>query len=1090
MLNRAVNGGMREERLSDILLAHIEATERGEAPDRRALLAANPDLASELAQYFADQDSFEDLAAPLRLVASGSPPGPAGGLDAATAGRDSAVDARAMAKVPSFGDYELLEEVARGGMGIVYRARQRSLGRVVALKMILAGEFASPTDLQRFKAEAEAAAELDHPHIVSIYEVGQHEGHDYFSMRYIEGGNLGEQLPRFLGDQRASGRLLVTVARAVHYAHQRQILHRDLKPANILLDARGEPYVTDFGLARRVGAEWDLTRSGSVLGTPSYVAPEQASGGDERLSTAVDVYSLGAVLYELLTGRPPFRASSPLETLRQAAEREPERPRIANPRTNRDLERICLKCLEKDPRRRYGSAEALAEDLERWLAGEPIRARLCGPLERTVKWARRRPAVAALVGVSTLASLALVAGLMVGVLVINEKRREVSGALGRLGRVIERERQTGYFQTIALAAPAAAANEGQRADALLNGCPERFRHWEWYFLKRLCHSELLSIPLAGEPACVAFSPDGTRLGSASGILGRPGGVDLWEAKTGRHLSALRGHTDAVTALAFRPDGRHVASASRDGTIKVWDADSGREVRTLRGHRDAVLGVAYSPDGRLVASSAADGIVKTWDAASGEAIRTLEGSRESVWCVAFDPEGRRLAAGGGDKMVRIWDLAKTGDPGLVLRGHAGLVRNVAFSGDGRLLATAGYDGTARLWDAATGQEALTFRGHAGYVTSAAFSPDGLRVASASVDRTVKVWSAGTGEELLTLNGHAASVWSVRFSPDGRHLASASMDGTIKLWRATDRIVDPARRDYARSVRKVAVASGGGRLAIAAGESAIEIWDGYGDRQVGTLVEVPARVDDLAMSADGGVVAARSPQGLKLWDASTGRPIRSLEPPLEPGPALALSDDGRWLAGAGSAGVILWEVASGRGTEPLPFASGPVVELRFSTDGRRLAATAGERPARGPGLVVWDLTARTEFPLPSNAAGPCALSADGDRLAMANADAGGREAVVWHLASGKTACTLRGHTGPVTALAFSPDGRRVASAGGDQDRTVKIWDSETGREVLTLPGLASIRRLAFCGDGRRLLGVAGDGTVKLWDASPRTASGPAR
>jgi serine/threonine-protein kinase len=300
-----------------------------------------------------------------------------------------------------------LEEIAHGGMGVVYKARQVSLNRPVALKMILAGRLATEADVKRFHTEAEAAANLDHPNIVAIYEVGVHEGQHYFSMQLIEGQSLSQQIARFGQDYRAGAQLLAKVARAVHFAHQRGILHRDLKPANILIDAKGEPHVTDFGLAKRLDVESDMTLSGAVLGTPHYMAPEQAQGKVKQLSAAADIYSLGAILYQLLTGRPPFQADTPLEVMRKAIEQEPARPSSIQKHIDRDLETICLKCLEKDPKRRYGSAEALAEDLERWLRGEPITARPVGAWERTVKWAKRRPGVAALAMVSCLALLVL-----------------------------------------------------------------------------------------------------------------------------------------------------------------------------------------------------------------------------------------------------------------------------------------------------------------------------------------------------------------------------------------------------------------------------------------------------------------------------------------------------------------------------------------------------------------------------------------------------------------------------------------------------------------------------------------------------------
>src|SRR3982750_4602138 len=302
-----------------------------------------------------------------------------------------------IARIKDFGDYELLEEIGRGGQGVVYRARQKSLNRIVALKVIGLAHWATEAHVKRFRMEAEAAAHLDDPHIVQIYEIGERDGACYFSMKFIEGGQLDKISGSELMPLRTTAELLAKLARTLYYAHQHGVLHRDVKPGNILLDAKGEPHLTDFGLARLVETESTVTRTMEVLGTPSYMAPEQAVGNNAGVTSATDIYGLGAVLYQLLTGHPPFAGGTTYETVRLVLDTEPRQPQLYNRKLDRDLATICLKCLEKDQERRYSSALELAEDLERWLKNEPIRARRTGLFTRGRKWLRRNPTTAVLV---------------------------------------------------------------------------------------------------------------------------------------------------------------------------------------------------------------------------------------------------------------------------------------------------------------------------------------------------------------------------------------------------------------------------------------------------------------------------------------------------------------------------------------------------------------------------------------------------------------------------------------------------------------------------------------------------------------------
>ena len=418
----------REGRLGEVLAALIEAREGGEALDRAAWLARHPDFAAELNEFFASEDRLRSVAAPLRAAVQADTPAP--GVTSAEGKGAPPGPAPAVPPCP-VGDYELLEEVGRGGMGIVYKARQKGANRVVALKLLRADPLGEEEQARRLRNEAEIVAQLDHPHIVPLYEVGEHAGRVFFSMKFVEGGSLAEHLPRYREDPRAAARLVADVARAVHHAHQRGVLHRDLKPSNILLDGEGRPFVSDFGLARRVEGDSSLTQSGVLVGTPSYMAPEQTTGRRGAVTTATDVYGLGAVLYALLTGRPPFRGDTMLDTLEQVKSREPEPPGRDNRRVGRDLETVCLKCLRKEPQQRYGSAEALAEDLERWLKGEPIHARTIGTTARVWHWCRRNPLAAWLTAAMLTALLLTVGVLAVCTWLIWQEKEETKAALGK-----------------------------------------------------------------------------------------------------------------------------------------------------------------------------------------------------------------------------------------------------------------------------------------------------------------------------------------------------------------------------------------------------------------------------------------------------------------------------------------------------------------------------------------------------------------------------------------------------------------------------------------------------------------------------------
>jgi hypothetical protein len=718
---------------------------------------------------------------------------------------------------PSIPGYTVLEELGRGGMGIVFKAIPERLNRLVALKMILAGEFAGPEAGARFLVEAEAVARLQHPQVVQIFRIGEHKGRPFLEMEFVEGGSLADHLdgtPRLPAE---AAKLVESLALAVHHAHDRGIIHRDLKPANILLTSDGVPKVTDFGLAKSLGVDEGLTRTDSIIGSPSYMAPEQAGGAGHRVGPATDVYSLGAILYELLTGRPPFRAATVLETLEQVKSAEPAPPSRLQPGLPGDIDTITLKCLQKDPARRYSGADALAGDLLRFRAGEPIMARPVGVMGRWVKWARRRPLTAGLAMASVVSTVLLILVLAATNVVVRRQQRETLEALnrerwlrGELARSnerlaeqqrqtekalqfktvalelsnedLQRERHDSYFQRIALAETERAAGQSGRANDVLDGCPVDLRGWEWRFLKQASPAGPLAfVGHGGEVWDATISPDGRTLASAS----FDHTVKLWDVATGQHKLTLRGHQARVYSVAFDRQGTRLVSASADRTAIVWDVPSGEPVHVLQGHADNVRCAVFSPDGYTIATGSWDGTLRIWEARTGQPVGVYGTGAGWITRLAFSPDGRWVAVGGSSGRAEVWEYY-SGRCIQAFPGTHGPVLSVSFSPDGGRVATtsnAAGVGLVKLWEVTTGRETLSFKVNSGLIERVTFSPDGRRLATSGWDGTVRLWDVQTAREIISLRGHSDRVWGVNFSPRGDSLVSASADGKVLLWHAS-------------------------------------------------------------------------------------------------------------------------------------------------------------------------------------------------------------------------------------------------------------------------------------------------------------------
>jgi WD40 repeat protein len=991
---------------------------------------------------------------------------------------------------PEVPGYRISRELGRGGMGIVYQAWQLSLGRWVALKVLRGGHCADAEHLARFQTEAEVVARLRHPNVVQIYEVGEQRGQPFLALEFVEGGNLAQRLNGTPQPVRVAARLLEVLARAVHHAHRQGVVHRDLKPANVLLTSDSTPKITDFGLAKRLDDAAGPTQSGAVLGTPSYMAPEQTTPGRTADGRPADVYALGAILYELLTGRPPFRAPTAVETMLQVISQDPVPPSVLSPKVPRDLETVCLKCLHKEPAKRYATAQALAEDLARFLAGEPTRARPVPAWERAGKWARRRPAVAALAAALlavTLTAFGLVTWQWLraeGERRQAEQQRHQAEALAEAERHAKREAVL-LSSRLLLERALGLADRGEYGPGMLwlvralelappdaEELQEELRRFldSWGTRFHMPRATLAHQPNRAVVA-VAFSPDGKTVLTAS----QDRTARLWDAATGQPLGEVMRHTGPVRLATFSPDGKAVATTGLDRTVWLWGAATGRPLGQPLRHTHAVCAVAFSPDGQriLTGGGGPGATARLWDAGTGQPVGKEIRHNGAITVVSLSPDGKRALTGSADKTARLWGAA-SGEPLSLPLGHDGPVTAAQFSPDGKVVVTASSDRTARLWDAFTGQPLGKVMRHDGPVRAAAFSPDGKVLVTGSVDRSARAWNAATGLPSGKPFRHGRPVVGLAFSPDGQALLTVGIDQVARLWHVAtgSPLGQPLRHD---GILRAGAFSPDGKTVVTGGaDGNARLWDLA--RDCPPPLRHPGALLALASSPDGKLALTGGADRIaRIWDTTTGKPLRELRGHVEGVTAVAFRPDGRVVATGGAEGAAqLWDVAAGRPLgQPLLHRHG-VTALLFGPDGGTVLTRCTDHTVR-----VWEAATGRVISGPLRHEGhptAVALSPDGQTILTGGLD---QKARLWEAATGRPMGAPLRHGEAILTVAFSPEGN-IALAGGA--RMTRRWEVATRRPIgapLRHAAEGAVSALAFSPDAKTVVTGKADGALQWWD-----------
>ncbi len=1016
------------------------------------------------------------------------------------------------------GRYTLQQRIGEGGMGDVWVAKQTEpVKRKVALKLIKTG-MDSRAVLARFEQERQALAMMDHPNIAKVFDAGMTQnGQPFFVMELVN----GLPLLKFCDEAKLTPKerleLFVPICQAVQHAHQKGIIHRDLKPANVLvtlIDGKPIPKVIDFGVAKAIGGKLTdqslSTQFGAVVGTLEYMAPEQAAYSGVDVDTRADIYSLGVILYELLTGLRPIDAkrlknAALTEMIRIIREEEPSKPstrlsteaslaslaalRQTEPRKlmallRGELDWVVMKCLEKGRDRRYETAIGLAHDIERYLADEPVEARPPSAAYRLSKFLRRHkgPVAAALLVFFTL--LAGIAGTTVGMIRAERQRAEAV----RLRKLAQQKSLEAMAQrdiaekarAQALAQKHIAEDQKQRALENARHAQESARTAELRLAdSRIAQADRLSREWRFAEARQLYIEAYDKFAELKAPL-LAAEIGLWSSynEAGYPLLSLCGHKGKVRCVAISRDGRAAVSASEDRTLKLWDLPTGTLVRTVRGHSEKLTCVAITPDGKAALAGDAGGALKLWELSTGNALSTFERHADSVSCVAILPDGKAAISGSYDRTLKLWDLT-TGKERHTFLGHSGPVRALAVAPDGRTAISGSEDSTLKVWDLSTGHELRTLNEDRRVVTSIAIAPDGRLVLSSGEDAQITGWDVSAGTAQWRAGGVVGSALTkLAFDVNGGMALIASSNKLFRQWRVEHGIRSGRMfAGYSDPASSIAVAPDG-LTAIAGGnDNTLTLWDLAEDKPVRLFTGHSDWVKSVAISPDGrAALSGSADKTLRLWDLATARELRRFTVDIDWMRAIAITPDGKTaLSGSADQTLKLWDLSTGKVLRTLTGHSDAVTSVAIAADGHTALSASHDKT-----LKLWDLSSGKELrtlAVESSTLSSLAIAPD-KMTALAGCVDGTLK--LWDLTTGKELRTLAGHSEKVSSVAISPDGRTAFSGSGD--KTLKLWDLASGREMRTFSGhLGVVSSIAIAADGRSVLTGSYDRSLRLWDFS---------